>query len=238
MTFCTSTPCFSGSNYTASEYLPLLAWEPVLGHAGDPVLIDESVGGDGSRFGLKPGDSRPRDCDHTRPERSACERVLRLSAEPPLGWRAYLDRQHGTVASALGTCAASCRTPCSVMSRLADDVRTDLAARCALAREFTCSALVRLRHASPVGHGFGTPTAKEIERAWARTRDALRNLPLGKAALADAEDDSYPLPGLPALFSAIALTEIAPDTLLQEIVTQITDILNKIIAEQPHLPGN
>lgn len=210
--------------HIASEYLPMLAWEPVLGHAGDPALIGTAVGGEGSRFGVPVEPGAARMCDHTRPERSACERTLRVAREPAPGWRAYLDRQHSQVASALGDCAARCRTPCTVVTRLDDLVRADLTGRCKLAADFTDSALVKLRHAAPVGHGFGVPSPEEVQAAWSRARKSLSNHPLGKTALVGA-DDSYPLPGLPALFSAIAAAELHPDTLLHDVTKRITSTL-------------
>ncbi|WUI01665.1 hypothetical protein OHR68_07565 [Spirillospora sp. NBC_00431] len=211
--------------HIAGEYLPMLAWEPVLGHAGDPALIGAAVEGGGSRFGVPVEPGSPRMCDHTRPERSACERTLRVSREPPSGWRTYLDRQHSQVASALGDCAARCRTPCTVMTRLDDLVRAGLTERCRLAADFTDGALVKLRHAAPVGHGFGVPSPEEVQKAWARARRSLSHQPLGKSALAGADDDSYPLPGLPALFSAIAAADLRPDTLLHDVTKRITSTL-------------
>ena len=71
--------------HIASEYLPLLAWEPVLGHAGDPALLPAAVAGPDSRFGVPPGSGRPRDCDLTRPHQSAAERALRVAREPGPG---------------------------------------------------------------------------------------------------------------------------------------------------------
>ncbi|TDD74114.1 hypothetical protein [Actinomadura rubrisoli] len=211
--------------HIAGEYLAMLAWEPVLGHAGDPALIGASVGGEGSRFGVPVEQGAPRACDHTRPERSACERTLRVSREPPPGWRAYLDRQHSQVASALGSCAARCRTPCTVMTRLDDTLRAGLTERCKLAAEFTDSALVKLRHAAPVGHGFGVPSPEEVQTAWTRARKSLVHQPLGRKALDGTDGDPYPLPGLPALFSAIATVPIVPDTLLRDVTTRITATL-------------
>lgn len=213
--------------HIASEYFPLLAWQPVLGHAGDPALLGASVTGPGSRFGVPVEPGSPRMCDHTRPERSACERALRVAGEPAPGWRAYLDRQHSAVAQALGDCAASCRTPCSVMSRLGEKERAELVGRCKLAAEFSDGALVRLRHAAPVGHGFGVPSPEEVEHAWVRTRTSLGRHPLGKTALAGAGGDPYPLPGLPALTSAIAAVPIVPGTLLQDVTTRITTALSQ-----------
>ncbi|QXJ21026.1 hypothetical protein AGRA3207_001833 [Actinomadura graeca] len=211
--------------HIASEYLPLLAWEPVLGHAGDPALIGPSVNGEGSRFGVPIEPGAARNCDHTRPERSACERTLRVSKEPGPGWRAYLDRQHSQVASALGDCAARCRTPCTVMTRLDGPVRTRLTERCKLAADFTDSALVKLRHAAPVGHGFGVPSPEEVQTAWTRARKSLVHQPLGHTALDGTDDDPYPLAGLPSLFSTIADARLTPDTLLRDVTERITATL-------------
>ncbi|MEV4257676.1 hypothetical protein AB0J52_31340 [Spirillospora sp. NPDC049652] len=211
--------------HIAAEYAPMLAWEPVLGHAGDPALIGRSVTGPGSRFGVPVEPGAERDCDHTRPERSACERTLRVANEPGPGWRAYLDRQHSQVARALGDCAARCRTPCSVMTRIDAGVRADLTARCRLAADFADSALVRLRHAAPVGHGFGVPSPEEVQTAWARARASLRHHPLGEKAFRDEAGDGYPLPGLPGLFSVIGATDLAPDDLLEEVSRRLLTAL-------------
>jgi hypothetical protein len=211
--------------HIASEYLPLLAWEPVLGHAGDPALMPDSVTGPGSRFGVSTGTGRPRDCDLTRPEQSAAERALRVAREPGPGWRNYLDRQHSTVAAALRTCATSCRTPCAVVTRLAPDVRDALTERCTLAREFSEGALVRLRHAAPVGHGFGVPNPEEVSDAWARTRKSLGRFPLGRRVT--GQKDGYPLPGLPEMVSAAAGHEIVPDTLLRDVAAHLVEILER-----------
>lgn len=211
--------------HIAAEYLPLLAWEPVLGHAGDPALLPAAVAGPGSRFGVPPRPGRRRECDLTRPEQSAAERALRVAGEPGPGWRAYLDRQHSTLASALGKCAASCRTPCHVVTRLPGDVLAALTQRCRLAAEFADGALVRLRHAAPVGHGFGVPSPEEVEEAWARTRTSLGNQPLGRGVVEPAM--TYPLPGLPELFSAAAGRPIAPDTLLRDVADHIVTVLHR-----------
>lgn len=209
--------------HIAAEYLPLLAWEPVLGHAGDPARLAASVSGDGSRFGVFNGQTRPPDCSLTRPQQSAAERALRVSKEPGPGWRAYLDRQHSMVASALSTCATSCRTPCTVVTRLEPQVLDALTERCRLAHEFAEGALVRLRHAAPVGHGFGVPSPEEVSDAWDRTRTSLSRLPLGEHVAGEVRD--FPLPGLPEVVSAAAGHEIAPDTLLRDVAEHIVRIL-------------
>jgi hypothetical protein len=211
--------------HIAAEYLPLLAWEPVLGHAGDPLLLPASVSGPESRFGISGGTTRPRDCSLTRPQQSAAERALRVAREPGPGWRNYLDRQHSTLASALCTCAVSCRTPCDVVTRLDADVRSSLTERCRVAYEFAEGALVRLRHAAPVGHGFGVPNPEEVSDAWDRTRTSLGRLPLGKRVAGTVAD--YPLPGLPEAFSAAAGHEIVPDTILRDVADHLVRIMEK-----------
>ncbi|GGL06347.1 hypothetical protein Sme01_66540 [Sphaerisporangium melleum] len=204
--------------HIAGEYLPLLAFEPVLGHAGDPVRWPEGLRAPGSRFGVI-GD---RECDHTKPEKSAAERTLRVAHEPGEGWRAYFDRQHSQVSGALATCVAKCRKPCTAMSWVPADARDDLAGRAKIALAFADTPLVRLRHAAPVGHGFGVPSPEEVLDAWARSRAHLDKNEVGHQAL---REDGFPLPGLPSLFSAVAAAPIVPATLLADVAAHLMALL-------------
>ena len=204
--------------HIAGEYLPLLAFEPVLGHAGDPARWPGGLRAEGSRFGVIGG----RDCDHTKAEKSAVERTLRVAHEPPEGWRAYFDRQHSQVAGALATCVTRCRTPCTAMDWIAADARDGLALRCRVALAFADTPLVRLRHAAPVGHGFGVPSPEEVLDAWARSRANVDKNDVGHQA---TREDGFPLPGLPSLFSAVAAAPIAPATLLAYVAAQLVTLL-------------
>lgn len=201
------TSALVASVHIASEYAPLLVWEQVLGHAGDPLRLPGQVGGKGSVW----GDFDDRDCPHTRPEKSAAQRVLKVAHEPPSGWQAYLDRQHSTTSHALGVCAAACTRPCSVFTRWDAEQQAVLTQGSRLAQALNDSAIVKLRHAAPVGHGFGVPTRHEVLEAWQRSRGAL-----AKYAHQTAADDGFALPGLPALFSALAGTAIHPSTLVRD----------------------
>lgn len=205
--------------HIAADYLPLLAWETVIGHAGDPALLEESVGGPGSRF----GDQQDRLCAHRRNDASAANRALRVAAEPRSGWQAYLDRQHSNLAHALATCAAECRTPCTVITRLDDDVRAGIARRSEFALALQGSAVVRLRHAAPVGHAFGVPSPEEVLEAWDRTRDSL--FARGIASLGEPGGEEFPLPGLTRVFSEVAGVDLAPDTLLADTAAAVIDCL-------------
>lgn len=196
--------------HIASEYLPLLAWEPVIGHAADPARLADDMRVDDSRF----GDVETRECAHNRNQRAAAARALRVSGETATGWRSYLDRQHSHVAHGLGVCAAECRRPCAVMTRLESEQQRLLTQRCRLAQVFDESAVVRLRHAAPVGHGFGVPSREEVTRAWQHTRERLANHAGGEAA---SRADGFPLPGLPSLFGAVAGTPVEPATLLADV---------------------
>ena len=198
--------------HIASEYLPMLAWEPALGHAGDPARMAASVGGKHSLW----GQMENRDCPHTRPEKSAADRALRVANEPQPGWRAYLDRQHSAVSSALRVCAADCRTRCSVITRYDASTQERLKHACALADEFTSSQLIQLRHSAPVGHGFGVPSLAQVTAAWDHTRELIANKEPRVRV-----DDGYPLPGLPSLVSALAGVDITPDTLVADTVAAL-----------------
>lgn len=193
--------------HLASEYGPLLAWERALGHAGDPARLPIAVGGAGSAW----GDFDDARCPHTKAEKSAARHALRVGQGDAVGWRAYLDRQHSYVAQALGVCAAECPRPCTVLTRLSTADEERVAAGCRLALSYMDSAVVRLRHASPIGHGFGVPSPAEVLEAWDRTRTSLGRL--DESVLAD---DGFPLAGLSRLFTAIAGTPIRPDTLVAE----------------------
>jgi hypothetical protein len=199
--------------HISSEYLPLLIWESVLGHPGDPARIERAVGGRSSRF----GEYHEHECPHTGPEKSAAHRVRRVAGGDALGWRNYLDRQHSTVARALAVCASECRVRCSVVTRLTVTQASLLATRCRIATEYAESPIVRLRHAAPVGHGFGVPSPIEVTEAWERSRPRL-----GAAAQVD---DGFPLAGLPSLFSALAPAPVVPDTLLADTAEALQALL-------------
>ncbi|MFI6323239.1 hypothetical protein ACIBG8_37315 [Nonomuraea sp. NPDC050556] len=206
--------------HIASEYLPLLAFEPQLGHAGDPARWPDGLSATGSRFGVI-GD---RECDHTKSEQSATNRTLRVAQEPPEGWRAYFDRQHSQLAGAMAVCVATCRNPCTAMDWIPEEPRADLGVRARTALAFAETPLVRLRHAAPVGHGFGVPSPEEVLEAWERSRSALDKNPIGAAALTE---DGFPLPGLAALFSAVATVPLEPSTLLADVSAHVAGLLDR-----------
>ncbi|GAA1735819.1 hypothetical protein [Luedemannella helvata] len=204
--------------HIASQYSYLLAWERALGHAGDPTRLvrDETVVGLDSRFGVW----EATDCPHTRPERAAASRALRVSRSTDLSWRNYLDRQHSTMARALGVCAANCMTPCTVMGSRREAERVRLGAACRAAFAFAESAVIRMRHAAPVGHGFGLPSRDEVATAWQGSRIVIARH--GEVAAAVLAEDGFPLPGLPSLLSGIAGRRLRPDTLLADTAAEIT----------------
>lgn len=208
--------------HTAAEYAPLLAWQPLLGHAGDPVRLhtDRAFIGPGSRWG-HPGDP---DCPRPNSEKAAGARALRVATEPPSGWQSYLDRQHTHVAHALAGCATDCVNPCTVITQFADRDRARLREACRIALAYRGCALVRLRHRAPVGHGFGVPSRDQVLGAWERSRTGIaKRGGIGEAALIE---DGFPLPGLPSLFSAIAGVPLEPDTLIRDTMTEIISTLD------------
>lgn len=224
-----------------SEYLPLLAWEPHLGHAGDPPRLADHVTREGSLWAIDRDHPRSRECAHSLSIRSSLREVIRVGRpakewsqeEYQRFWREYLDRDHSRVATGLHTCGLTegdgrprslraCATKCAVWEALPGD-KADLADRLAIAGQFVESPLIALRHAAPVGHGFGVPSAKEIDRAWDKTWRELstkwsgRQNPLEARARKTGADAGEPLPGLSAMVSAIAGRQIAPSTLFREV---------------------
>ncbi|WP_117214494.1 hypothetical protein [Allorhizocola rhizosphaerae] len=203
--------------HIASEYAPLLVWEQVLGHAGDPALLPSAVGGDGSAW----GDFDDRDCPHGKAEKSAAKRLLTVARENATGWRTYLDRQHSNVSHALAVCAAQCGRPCFVYNRLSNEDSELVRQGSKLALTLNDSAIVKLRHSAPVGHGFGVPSRAELLDAWGRTRDSLARLAPGIA-----EDDGFVLPGFATAVSTLAGQPLAPDTLLADTASTIAGLIS------------
>lgn len=207
-----------------AEYLPLLAWEPVLGHAGDPARLGLAVRGAGSRWAS--GDDR---CDHPPSLRRSLRAVLHIVDQDTEQWQRYLDRDHSRVSAALGQCASHptkgrpaagrlCTTPCTVWTRLDPARAEDLDRRMTLVGIFTDSPVLALRHAAPVGHGFGVPDRAELLEEWRATWARLtKPWKGGRNPLHDAPAHDQPLPGLEAFLSAVAGTTLQPMGVLDQV---------------------
>ncbi|HEX6443830.1 MAG TPA: hypothetical protein VF053_01990, partial [Streptosporangiales bacterium] len=203
-----------------NEYLPLLVWQPVLGHAADPARLGGYVRRPGSLWA-----SDDRACEHGPVERRAARIAATVASRPVAEWLSYLDRHHSHVADALAACAGFCAADCTVRTQLPSGVREDLRLRMRVARRLGGSPLVVLRHAAPVGHGFGVPDAREVVDAWEQTRARLTDpsLPDAEAGLGRTvrTDDGYVLPGLPSFLSAVSGLDVRPDTLVQDVREEV-----------------
>lgn len=210
------------------EYLPQLAWESTLGHAGDPLRLGEYVG---EKWG-----SDSRECPHGSALRATCRRALNAAAGDRAGFTAYLDRFHSRQGAALAVCAmnhatigagerpdvgVTCPDPCSWAVRGTLEQRRDLDARVRLALVYSNSPIVALRHHAPVGHFFGVPSTSEISDAWLRTWEKLTApWPDGANPLALGGGAARPdeaLPGMSALVSAVAGRPIGAGRLIRSI---------------------
>lgn len=219
------------------EYLPQLAWESTLGHAGDPLRMAEQVG---ERWGTD-----DRSCPHNSALRTTAKRSLNATSGDVAGYTAYLDRFHSRLGSALAMCsmnhetieagqrpdvAGTCPRPCRWAVRGTLVQRRSLDARVRLALLYRDSPVVALRHHAPVGHFFGVPSTTEISDAWLRTWQRISapwpdgSNPLAEAGLGAPEADEA-LPGMSALVSAVAGRTVGPGTLIREIGADIADAL-------------
>lgn len=212
------------------EYLPQLAWESTLGHAGDPLRLGEYVG---ERWGT--GDPA---CAHSSALRTTARRALHACWGDEAGYRSYLDRFHSRQGAALAVCAMhhgatdagerpdvgeTCPNPCSWAARGSREQQRDLDARVRLALIYQGSPIVALRHHAPVGHFFGVPSTSEISEAWLATWQRLvapwpdGSNPLTLGAAPGRPDPSEALPGMAALVSAVAGASLGPGRLLRDI---------------------
>ena len=219
------------------EYLPQLAWESTLGHAGDPLVLGEYVG---ERWG-----TNDRACPHGSALRTTARRALHACSGDQAGYRAYLDRFHSRQGAALAICAMhheatsvgerpdvgeTCPNPCSWATRGTLDQQRDLDARVRLAIIYQESPIVGLRHHAPVGHFFGVPSTTEISEAWLATWTRLvapwpdGSNPLTAGDVLGRPDPTEALPGMAALVSAVAGATMGPGRLLREIGATIAEL--------------
>ena len=220
------------------EYLCQLAWESVLGHAGDPLRMGKSVG---ERWGTD-----DPECPHNSALRATARRSLNACSGDLVGYTAYLDKFHSRLGDALGVCAMNhatigagerpdvgetCPHPCRWATRPAMDVRRDLDARVRLALLYVDSPIVAVRHHAPGGHFFGVPSVQEISDAWLRTwsrltqpwQDGENPLLLEPVPTAAPENES--LPGLSQLVSTVAGRPIGPGRVIRSIGDEIMTTL-------------
>lgn len=220
------------------EYLPLLAWETRLGHAGDPMQMRDSVG---ERWGTT--DSQ---CPHSSALKSTAKRSLNAAWGDEPGYTGYLDRFHARLGEALAICGANretvaggarpdvisgCPNPCAWAVQGTMVERADLDARIRLAMIYRASPLVALRHHAPSGHFFGVPSWAEVDEAWQATWRKLTapwvdgsNPLTGVVVPAGAGG----LPGLAELASAVAGRTISAGSLLQEIGADLKEALTRL----------
>lgn len=220
------------------EYLCQLAWEPVLGHGGDPLRMGQTVG---ERWGT----DDPA-CPHNSAMRATAKRSLNACSGDLPGYTAYLDKFHSRLGDALAVCAMNhatvdagqrpdvgetCPDPCRWATAGSMEVRRDLDARVRLALLYVDSPIVSLRHHAPVGHFFGVPSVQEISEAWLRTwerlsqpwNDGANPLLLGTVPGNAPPDEA--LPGMSALVSAVAGRTIGPGRVIRSIGVDIVATL-------------
>ena len=224
------------------EYLPQLAWESTLGHAGDPLRLRNDVG---ERWG-----SDDPACSHSPALRTTARRAVHACSGDVAGYTAYLDRFHSRQGAALAICAMhhratdvgerpdvgdTCPNPCAWAQRGPREQQRDLDARVRLAIIYGNSPIVALRHHAPVGHFFGVPSTSEISAAWVATWAKLTApWPDGGNPLVSADatpgrpDAAEALPGLSALVSAVAGRTIGPGRLLRGIGSAIGETLSDL----------
>lgn len=154
-----------------AEYAALLAWERVVASPGEPDVI-------ATRLSWAPtwqDAGRTRKCPRSDAAGSVA-RTAPVALTGPREWNKYLNQSLSRVSLLLGSCGAShqglggarlCAEPCAVAP--AGHGSEDLAWRLHSVHRFATSAVISLRHPSPLGHGFRLPDKQELDDAWDTT---------------------------------------------------------------------
>jgi len=107
-----------------------------------------------------------------------------------------------------------------VWTRLDPSRAEELERRMTLVGLFVDSPVLALRHAAPVGHGFGVPDPVELLEEWRATWARLvKPWKGGRNPLHDAPAHGKPLPGLEAFLSTVAGTRLQPLGILDQVDT-------------------
>lgn len=207
-----------------AEFAGHLAWEPVLGHPGDPVQLVEVVGRRGSRWGAVDDD----ECGHHRAQRRLANRVLDGTAVRSDGrWERFLREEFSRLGELLTVCATrssgrvggssvrDCRATCAVWDAVPASQRDDQQHRSRLALLLSRSAIVQLRHSAPIGHFFGVPDDDEIRREW---DDVKRQAARFDVVL----DDGDLVTEMAQYCSMIAATPLRPATTIATLADRLS----------------
>lgn len=215
-----------------TEYLPLLAWEKELGHAGNPKDLGEYLSQPGSMWETDA-------CPLNRQQRKAFVNA-QIATQSQRNWSIHLRDNHSRVAAALSICAGvpnpaseqsgqrTCRTPCAIRKG-----NKNLAWNLVLVRRLKDSSLLTLRHDAPVGHFFSVPQEPEILASWESTWQGL----IADRDEAPAEENPLrginrtgALAGFPELLGIVAGLDRAmkPSNLISMIADEIKGLVASI----------
>lgn len=167
-----------------SEYLPLLAWQPVLGHAGRPDKLQATLVGRSMHH--KP-------CSLNNMQHSQIESLLSLRLrDESFDLDEYVRKDHSRMADALTECSGRMNLANNLTSvvfvrmelnhsKVPEESasireKEDLAFRTSIARAFSESAIVHMRHTSPVGHFFAVPGKSKVTKEWYKSTVKINNL--------------------------------------------------------------
>jgi hypothetical protein len=234
-----------GILHLLGEYLPLLAWESVLGNAGEPSTVRDRI-----LRGNRDWVRRHHPCPRGQKPYVIREAIARLATasrgERDALWQNYFKERRSSVADLLESCALCARddlggtkavpgAPCGIEPQ--PDESADLPVRMASIRVFKRSEPIRQRHQSPHGHAFSVPSQDEFDAAWASATSAVLESPEFPLT-AEQFDDGFVLPGLPSLIQYWGSLTHRPNP--SDTVLQVgTAIQNHLDAERvPEAPEN
>lgn len=219
------------------EYLPILAWEPVLGNAGNPHTIARRLDAVDAVWVR-----RPQPCPRaakpfyaSRDARNAVKKGPASRRDPDAAWLTYVKEQRGGLADLLQACGlcgddtlagtkAVAGAPCGIEPT--SEERGTLPERLTSISDFKKSLPIKQRNTAPIGHGYSVPDRAALDDAWQRSRQSITDRDYCPLDLSDL-DERAPFPGLATLIRYWGDLDEVPEP--TELVPQIGDAINRLL---------
>lgn len=243
--------------HLVAEYGAHLAWQPVLGHALDPIRLRNHVDTPGSLYGVDESKCQIARGGYATEWASA---VRRGEFGDEGGFADAMASTYARIGADFLVCGLRhrveprdwpvipwfCTRNCAVWSSINREAQRALVGRVLVASLFKTSPLMQLRHRSPNAHFFAVPSPDDIESAAVKTvrgiGDALEGVAWSAApnqpALWRSLSEDVDLRDLPSVVENLVRFISGDETLrasgiIDEVRRRLVDAVDKEAADDP-----